>query len=423
MITDDAAAGCLDDGLVASSDPGGTEPIQAAASSATDTSDRESAPQATLADGKSAAAWLGLCQALTKASCLTSSTATPLSEPSLSEVSSSHGGLTPRGETQEKPCRASPMRWADETIGLDDDDDEQEEPGSVLEQGTDPATPSKRSRRSNRRRRARAEKAAAAHSGLLLGGCSPGAKDLRQAAATNSTVGSNSVRKNSVTVGDLFCMSPTHAKAQSHRTASAGQEEAGWFVPVSPCHPQSGPMGIMSTSPCGANAGHLSFGFDCSNGYIAGSQSPTACLQPFFAVLVSDPGAAWMSNSPATPCRALNGPSGIVSTSPHGMEASARTPPPLPVGPVNHGTATPLSSPCHARVAMANGIVSTSPTSGSNTANAIVPQGKLGEASYVDPAGSPTADALRSWLHASGLPSCADLAHQLRAAAQEAYED
>lgn len=39
------------------------------------------------------------------------------------------------------------------------------------------------------------------------------------------------------------------------------------------------------------------------------------------------------------------------------------------------------------------------------------------------PAGSPAADALRSWLQASGLPPCADLVEQLRAAAPESYED
>jgi len=44
--------------------------------------------------------------------------------------------------------------------------------------------------------------------------------------------------------------------------------------------------------------------------------------------------------------------------------------------------------------------------------------------SYSQPAaGSPDADALRSWLHGSGLPSCADLDYQLRAMAPEVYED
>lgn len=39
------------------------------------------------------------------------------------------------------------------------------------------------------------------------------------------------------------------------------------------------------------------------------------------------------------------------------------------------------------------------------------------------PAGTPQADVLRSWLHASGLHNHADLADQLRAAAPEIYED
>jgi hypothetical protein len=39
------------------------------------------------------------------------------------------------------------------------------------------------------------------------------------------------------------------------------------------------------------------------------------------------------------------------------------------------------------------------------------------------PAGSPQADVLRSWLHASGLHNHANLADQLRAAVPEIYED
>lgn len=456
-------------GLEASSNSGGIEALPVAAAVAVndaadactnDTLD-DGSHGATLTDRKSEVSWLGLCQGLSKAPQpqLASSTATP----SLSEVSSSHGGLTPRGQEPsavlENPGhlfsshRASPARWADETespspqkrwadeaeaetnahcprfavTGLNFD--EQDEADEGFEQGSGtPATPNKRSRRTNRRRRARAEKAAVVAQGCNFPGSgSPGVhKDVRGSPVANRTAGGHAGIRNSVTVGDLLCMSPCQARSgRSPQSVGASGEEVGWFMPVTPSRAQLGPSGIMSTSPCGGSSqGHLAFGYEASSGYIGGGQSPTAYNQHYFGVPLNDGATAW---GPSTPSRALAGHSGIVSTSPSiSVEASARTVPPLPVGPVSN-SATPLSSPCHALVGQ--GIISTSPASSPHTANATSASGGLvgqlmgNEVFSVDPAGSPSADALRSWLHASGLPSCADLTYQLQAYVPEAYED
>jgi len=455
-------------GLEASSNSGGIEALPVAAAVAVNdaadacTNDAlDDGSEATGIDSKSTVSWSGLCRGLSKAAPpqLASSTATP----SLSEVSSSHGGLTPRQEPSVVPehpghlfstHRASPARWADEeeslspqkrwadeaeaetnahcprfaVTGLDFDD--QDEPDEEFEQGSgNPATPNKRSRRTNRRRRARAEKAAVVAQGCYFAGNgSPGVhKEARGSPVANRTPGGHGGIRNSVTVGDLLCMSPCQARSgRSPQSVGASAEEVGWFMPVTPSRAQVGPSGIMSTSPCGGTSqGHLAFAYDASSGYMGGGHSPTAYNQHYFGVPLNDGASAW---GPSTPSRALAGHSGIVSTSPSfGVEASARTVPPLPVGPVSNGT-TPLSSPCHALVGQ--GIISTSPASSPHTANAtLVASGGLvgqlmgSEVFSVDPAGSPSADALRSWLHASGLPSCADLTYQLQAYVPEAYED
>lgn len=370
---------------------------------------------------KSSDAWLGLCKGLTKSPCLESSTA----EPSLSEVSSSVGGLTPRRHQESSVARqqVTPLRWADEEAeddaeALENEDMQYDDQQDFLETGPDPTTPSKRgSRRSNRRRRARAEKAAAAQSGVLVG-ASPGAhKDVREVASPYSPAARLGGIRDSVTVGDLLCPSP----CQGRSGRSAGTEEAAWFLPVSPCRAQvAGGRGIMSTSPLGAPAINLNFGFDS---YITGCpQSPYT--QPFYAV--ADGAGMWGPSSPTSPTCSRPSGVGMLGTTPEASSKTQTPLAPLPVGPVESSSfkTTALSSPCHAG---AGGIISTSPTStGDASLRRPADLGQItvgGEVYSVDPAGSPNGDALRSWLYASGLPSCADLTFQLQANAQEVYED
>mmetsp|Transcript_22623 Transcript_22623/g.35308 ORF Transcript_22623/g.35308 Transcript_22623/m.35308 type:complete len:440 (-) Transcript_22623:104-1423(-) len=375
------------------------------------------------ADSKSTA-WLALSAALTKATGHAhSSTATPPSDPSLSEVSSSHGGLSPRVATQDHSSDVTfrpivGLRWADEPDEREADIDflhfcqdsktsyEQEEIG-----GADPTTPSKRSRRSNRRRRARAEKAS-------------GAAEMHESTASHGSAGSKTGRslRDSVTVGDLFGHDSSATPAQLLRTPQRrGQaDEVAWFMPLSPCQVQSGSMGIVSTSPCGGQSFHGEASLRIASGYPQhpiGVLAQSACMPQAFGTPVH---SLYTETVPRSPCNARAGPTGIVSTSPlstmtaQSSEASSRAPPPL----------LEMSSPCHARSAATGGIISTSPANfgqvgvfpACNTTSEV-------EARTVEPAGSPTADALRSWLHASGLPACADLAWHLRAAASETYED
>jgi len=423
MVGVDAAPGCITADLECSS----SSEAAAAAFAVCDAADAlaDGGALESALDTKSVDAWLGLCKGLTKSPCLESST----TEPTLSEVSSSSvGGLTPRRNQESTVAlqQVTPLRWADETEAemkdyagaLENDDMRYDDQDDLLETGPDPTTPSKRgSRRSNRRRRARAEKAAATQAGLLVR-ASPGAyKEVRPAPLLHSPAGRLSGIRNSVTVGDLLCGSPCQASSGRF----LGHDEAAWFQPASPCRAQvAGSRGIMSTSPCGAPVANLSFGFDS---YMTGCpQSPYT--QPFYAV--ADGAGVWGPSSPTSPPCSRPSGVGMLGTTP---KASSRTPPPLaplPVGPVENSNfkTTPLSSPCHAR---AGGIISTSPTStGDASYRRPSDPGQLaigGEVCSVDPAGSPNGDALRSWLHASGLPSCADLTYQLKANAQEVYED
>jgi hypothetical protein len=234
-------------------------------------------------------------------------------------------------------------------------------------------------------------------------------------------------------------LSRTPPPKHGHPLLDPGIEEA-WFMVASPCHQVQSPglRGLMSTRPGGA---HL--GVDASSrmpsGYMpsmpAGMVSPVAAhvqqLYDYGVPMSPVNGATWATagHPPASPCMTRAGPSGIVSTSPQGQ---------LPVGTTaQSGEASSrrpslqlleVGSPCHTH---AGGIISTSPFNTGTPVNAVMsqspswpgPQCAVAEAHAVDPAGSPAADALRSWLAASGLPPCGDLAWQLQAVAPETYED
>lgn len=389
------------------------------------------------ADSKSTA-WLALSTALTKATGnAQSSTATSLSDPSLSEVSSSHGGISPRESSQAidaapenskdfafRPAVA--MRWADELEAENEDDflhfcPDGTKPSFEQEEieGTDAVTPSKRSRRSNRRRRARAEKGAA--------------MEIHESTASRGPSSAKTGRglRDSVTVGDLFGHDSTASQAPLMRTPQRREQtdEMTWYMPMSPCQVQSSSMGVVSTSPCGGKAFHGEASMRIASGYphhpvgMLAAHSP--CLPQAFAPQVHSP---YAETVPRSPCNTRAGPNGIVSTSPltpigaQANEASSRPQPPL----------LDLSSPCHSMSAVSGGIISTAPPSHcqlgtlpacSSPTSWPGPQSTSTEVRTLEPAGSPTADALRSWLHASGLPSCADLAWQLQAVAPETYED
>lgn len=371
--------------------------------------------------------WRGVCQAFTKPGsqtlaplgCFSEATATPHTEPSLSEVSSSHGNNSPRivelvVETvePEKPCRSSPLRWADEPIEVNEDDFCED-----FSAAPEPASPSKKKK--NRKKKSNGEKAAAPRTGYLLGTPSPSSKsDMHQGMMRSPTGGDASLRS-SVTVGDLFG-SPCPAQAQG-TPGQMAQNETTWFVPVSPCQVQPAAMGITSTSPCATT---MNFCYDGFNGYMA-AQSSSACMQPYYAAPVSDMNNGWMMNSPVaavpSPTTSYGSQAGVFSTSPGTQMVTSA---PLPVGLV--APSTPVASSPYSTAAPPSNLFSTSPGT-PQVASCVLPprieQQQQGEAYLMEPAGNPNTDALRSWLQTSGLPSYADLASQLQAAAPEVYED
>lgn len=207
-------------------------------------------------------------------------------------------------------------------------------------------------------------------------------------------------------------------------------------LPGSPCRARPGPGGIMSTSL----TSHLATMTRASD---ASARVPAA---PSPLLLASNE-VAW--TNPSSPCRTRASPFGIVSTSPcmdrATLTGEASTRSALGIGSQSPGSATKpaqsrlqelapsslemsspasnsategsygtmVSSPCRARAAPTGGIVSTLPVIGPSSPAGVAANG----------AGSRSADTLRSWLHASGLPSAADVVAQLQAAAPESYED
>jgi len=285
------------------------------------------------------------------------------SELSLSEATPSPGELQPR--------------WGDLADPLLDDD-----------QVSPPTSPTRGPRRSRRRRRRHGK------SGHNVGDADA---DGDEAAWGAETPGMEAQTRTVVTLHDLgfsvgsaptACSTPkkmsSGARLESSSTPVASRPsplitsfaaEASWCgraCPISPCHARSGPQGIVSTSPVPFSTVSTPVGAE-----VASARHPTA---------------EW----PASP-------------------TAVRTP--TRSSPLAGPLARPLSS-C---------IMSTSPVplhaSGSGAGSCCVGVWSAGDAPCRSPAGSATADALRSWLHASGLPSCADLQAQLQAVAPVSYED
>lgn len=388
-------------------------------------------------ESRPADAWHGFFSALLKLkssshTCSTaSSTATP--DAPLSEVGSSHGGFSPR-------------RWADEEIEADTGpgvnpyraasiskhvgkavaatQDEGEEEMEPIEEPGAPS-PSKRSRRGNRRRRTRGKARVAtngANAGISdLEGCAPIEEEV--------TSGSLEMRKSSqrdvVVLSDLclgldspaiigVCPSPSKLSAQAEFSGS-------------PCHARAGSGRVQSTRLKGVID-------TCAAASDASARDPASSHMQ-----LSSPDVHWADQ--ASPCRNSATPLGVLSPSscqgfatfpgfdshtPGSTAWSMQTrlqdlaPSPIKVGTAAHlNTESPysamLSSPCRGWSAPAGGIVSTSPMS------AVGPSSPAG-ATFAG-AGSRSADTLRSWLYASGLPSTSDLVAQLQAAAPEVYED
>lgn len=342
-------------------------------------------------------AWLGFYVALTKNSNLSSSAATTevATEGSLSEVASSHGGLSPRrvadGEIAGTACQedCSINACGKPSEGFED----------ILEE----QTPTKRSRRSHRRRRTRGK-------------------------------GKKNAAQNSEANVDDDCV-------------------VGRSAPMTPMSPLANPVssscfrdaygGVMSTSPKSTMTEQPSqWPFQ---GRRLGDHCPAAVLR-------ADP----LLMSPAKLSAA---PTGIIGTSPDASrtpthcEASARTPQRIsfcnspvaqmmPTTPVGFGT--PTGNICHTktgtpvvfgtspgRIVFTGGHAAYQGTHVVASPAAIQVSPSFASAAPAAPTGVPpthqlaqsAADPLQSWL-TGGLTSCGeDLAKKLQAAAPETYED
>jgi len=342
-----------------------------------------------------------------------------LSEVCISEAGSSHGGDTsPRGSLVNggKKLACSPIprgpRWSDLSDGVlngfDDDDAASPESPSAS-----PKSPSKSSRRANRRRRRREEAKAAA-----LEASTSATEDASQRMLSHET--------SSVNVG--VAATPPGGKLMLP-TAAFVQPGMVHIVPVGNCTPTC----------------------------IASPSRPSVMLPsvafPQGGLVVPEP-VVHLSSNPCSPCRGRQGQSTLVTTTPQGImgdastrnpsgvaavspyargmafgtDASSRTPkagvrtsaaPPIGTWPslAPEGTWTVVGSPCSRGGISSHGIVSTSPVASAG------PTASPATGSSCGPAGSAAADALRTLLGPSGLPSGEDLAAKLRAAAPEAYED
>lgn len=379
------------------------------------------------------------------------------SEASMSDMASSHGGSSPRqasghartevGAPPAAPLIHARVKWSDlsdslvASVALDESLEE-----SLV---TSPeGSPKKSSRRSARRRRRREE-------AKLADACDSGSgthlavEDAEATAESNSAAGlagPHAGPRHVVTLGDIgfdlglsgrvLCGSavasgeaplaprsvPLSTAAPNNHACPTQRHSSGWEGPCSPCHAQTRPTGLMSTRPCAAGA------------------TPPSCeASARVPPLERCPEVAGSPSCPAI------GPTGCVRTRPCtnsvtvAPEASARIPIALGMSPARASPARPLPpqlAPCVAspwpammpesqwtapgtpsRIQGVSSIVSTSPLSpASNAVGAC-------NLSAWSPAGTPTADALRSLLRGSGLPSNANLAAQLQAAAPEAYED
>mmetsp|Transcript_44597 Transcript_44597/g.83758 ORF Transcript_44597/g.83758 Transcript_44597/m.83758 type:complete len:433 (-) Transcript_44597:81-1379(-) len=398
-------------------------------------------------ENRSADAWFGFCSALVnlKSSSLSSSTtsSTATTEASLSEVGSSHGGLSPRPAAVDGEAEASASAPSDASRTTSSGKSGSAAEAKAVQEGEPaefepPSSPSGRSRRARRRRRTRGGgRGGVANHGIAdAEGFGPIDEEFSQGGSPSRHRSARDV----VVLSDLClglespgmsggCPSP------SKLPSAPAQAD----LPGSPCRARPGPGGIMSTSLTSPLATMTAVASDAS-ARVPAAPSP---------LLLASSEVAW--TNPSSPCRTRASPFGIVSTSPctgpatFTGEASTRSllgvgaqspcsatqpaqsrlqelapstmemTPPASNSTTEGSYSTMLSSPCRARAAPTGGIVSTLPVIGQG------PSSPAGMAAAG--AGSRSADTLRSWLHASGLPSAADVVAQLQAAVPESYED
>lgn len=200
-----------------------------------------------------------------------------------------------------------------------------------------------------------------------------------------------------------------------------------WDGPCSPCHGHAGATALMSTRPCVAGTSQRA----CEASARVPPDRLMEMVGPSSSATVGP--ATFIGSRPCANSVAIGhddsgqGPLATGMSSPVKASSGRPLPPQLPAG----ATTAPWSvvasenqwpvpaSPSRVRGAgvPACGIVSTSPPSPAGAA------ASAWCASPWSPAGTPTADALRSLLRGTGLPSNADLAAQLQAAAPQTYED
>jgi hypothetical protein len=240
--------------------------------------------------------------------------------------------------------------------------------------------------------------------------------------------------------------SPLASPARICGDASSRAPEAHWMVAGSPCRAQAYNGGVMSTSPCASDRprpssvclprGALNFNGCAPCTTPAGSTAGDASTRTLF------PGGSPKACGDASTRTVIPGagtPALMATSSPKSFfatDASARTP-------VHGSCITQMSwttstlcaeaaSPCRARLRMpaadymtdapvACSIMSTSPAASSSHQTCWSPMASLPRA----PATSPTSttDTFLMFLGPSDLPSGAELAARLQAAAPESYED
>mmetsp|Transcript_59347 Transcript_59347/g.120949 ORF Transcript_59347/g.120949 Transcript_59347/m.120949 type:complete len:409 (+) Transcript_59347:78-1304(+) len=208
--------------------------------------------------------------------------------------------------------------------------------------------------------------------------------------------------------------------------------EAAWAPPVSPCRARAGPRGdLMSTSPVAQGPCTSVLAAACEASERQPTKPATPCSLHHGAPMSTPAPRPMLSTVAARPIpAALTGDASArhqcMVTSP---DASARQSPDasarqcLVTSPVHEGSWVCPSSPSRA----SRGIMSTSPPAPlMSTAPPAPPKSSSpGTAAReaVSPAGSPTADALRSLFHASGVASMEEAHKRLLSMAPEIYED
>mmetsp|Transcript_13260 Transcript_13260/g.23908 ORF Transcript_13260/g.23908 Transcript_13260/m.23908 type:complete len:459 (-) Transcript_13260:135-1511(-) len=431
---------------------------------------------------KSADAWQGFYTALMSLksyphpSCGTPSTA--MTEASLSEIGSSHGALSPRKLSFDIETDEDDMSDMDAS----DVDLLEEECSDLI-----PSAASKRTRRrAHRRRRTRGGRRSAARRARLRAAHSMGCDKIDEEPASDTafaslpsrdvvllsdlgfesphvtggcqaqskmpiTIDSPGPSCSSKTAPDVFCTSARPCNSAGVDTGGETTYDASARVPAPTSLLTTSPQAM--TSPCcvraqfSAHTGSATWPVEPSlqqhapnlmsatpttqerpnggtqllpNGSCAGTQLLPNGSCAFFFV---SPCHAWAASSGGLVTTSpMTAPGGPYSVAPAGGTAS--TPPMMaPAGPcaaapagsvVSPSPTTAPGGPCS--MPPAGGIMSTSPTT--------APGGLCSSASVaVAGAGSRSADILRSWLQASGLPPAADIVAQLQAAAPEFYED